>query len=180
MYHAGYEIISQPDIHHGRKNADFGQGFYLTPDEEFARRWARPYKDRDICINRYELIIDDLNIHEFERDHEWFDYIFSNRRNKEDKFKEYDVIVGPIANDTIYDTFGVITSGILEDDTALKLLELGPEYTQIVIKTDKASKQLRWLDALRLDDEQTENYRKLTSTEEKEYQKSFAELLQDI
>ena len=53
LYHAGYEIISQPDIHHGRKNADFGQGFYLTPDEEFARRWARPDKDRNIYIEDY-------------------------------------------------------------------------------------------------------------------------------
>ncbi|MDC7301289.1 DUF3990 domain-containing protein [Agathobacter ruminis] len=29
-----------PDIHCGRKNADFGQGFYLTGDVDFAHRWA--------------------------------------------------------------------------------------------------------------------------------------------
>ena len=30
-----------PDITIGRKNADFGQGFYLTDDLDFTRRWAR-------------------------------------------------------------------------------------------------------------------------------------------
>lgn len=41
LYHAGFEIIRQPDVHFGRRNADFGQGFYLTADADFARRWAR-------------------------------------------------------------------------------------------------------------------------------------------
>ena len=36
LYHAGKEEIREPDIYLGRKNADFGQGFYLTPDREFA------------------------------------------------------------------------------------------------------------------------------------------------
>ena len=39
LYHTGEVVIREPDIRRGRKNADFGQGFYLTPDEEFARRW---------------------------------------------------------------------------------------------------------------------------------------------
>ena len=38
LYHTGYEEIREPDIYHGRKNADFGQGFYMTADEEFASR----------------------------------------------------------------------------------------------------------------------------------------------
>ncbi len=41
LYHASYVVIEKPDIHFGRKNADFGQGFYLTKDLSFARRWAK-------------------------------------------------------------------------------------------------------------------------------------------
>ena len=41
LYHTSNQIIKDPDIHHGRKNADFGWGFYLTPDREFTYRWAR-------------------------------------------------------------------------------------------------------------------------------------------
>lgn len=45
------------------------------------------------------------------------------------------MIAGPIANDTIFDTFGIITSGFLSADQAIKLLLIGPQYEQIVIKT---------------------------------------------
>ena len=30
MFHTGYAEIREPDIRYGRKNADFGQGFYLS------------------------------------------------------------------------------------------------------------------------------------------------------
>ncbi len=40
-----------PDIHHGRMNADFGWGFYLTPDKDFTYRWA----GENAIVNEYEL-----------------------------------------------------------------------------------------------------------------------------
>ena len=36
-----FEEIRSPDVHHGRKNADFGQGFYMSPDRSFSERWAK-------------------------------------------------------------------------------------------------------------------------------------------
>ena len=51
LYHTGYLQIPEPDIHHGRKNADFGQGFYTTPDREFAYTWAREHKGSDTYVN---------------------------------------------------------------------------------------------------------------------------------
>ena len=38
LYHTGFETIRKPDITIGRKNADFGQGFYLSDDEEFSAK----------------------------------------------------------------------------------------------------------------------------------------------
>ena len=38
LYHTSDQVIQHPDIRYGRKNADFGQGFYLTPDREFTHR----------------------------------------------------------------------------------------------------------------------------------------------
>ena len=67
LYHAGFEKIKTPDIHHGRKNADFGWGFYLTKNEEFACRWARQRKDQDTWINTYELNLEELKVLTFER-----------------------------------------------------------------------------------------------------------------
>lgn len=36
LFHTGFDEIREPDVHHGRVNADFGQGFYLTADAERA------------------------------------------------------------------------------------------------------------------------------------------------
>ena len=47
LYHTGYSEIREPDVHYGRKNADFGQGFYLSPDRDFSYRWARIRKGED-------------------------------------------------------------------------------------------------------------------------------------
>ena len=41
LFHTSNKVIREPDIHIGRSNTDFGQGFYLTPDESFAGSWAR-------------------------------------------------------------------------------------------------------------------------------------------
>ncbi|MBQ9562757.1 MAG: DUF3990 domain-containing protein [Lachnospiraceae bacterium] len=49
LFHTGYQIIERPDIHAGRTNADFGQGFYLSDDEEFSKRWARERTALPLC-----------------------------------------------------------------------------------------------------------------------------------
>ncbi|MBQ1368748.1 MAG: DUF3990 domain-containing protein [Firmicutes bacterium] len=36
LFHTSNMEIWEPDVVRGRKNADFGQGFYLTPDLDFA------------------------------------------------------------------------------------------------------------------------------------------------
>ncbi|MBQ6722192.1 MAG: DUF3990 domain-containing protein [Clostridia bacterium] len=139
LYHTGREEIRNPDIRRGRKNADFGQGFYLSPDRDFSHRWA----GADAVINEYELDEDGLLIHRFNRDEDWFSYIFQNRRARDDL--SVDVVIGPIANDTIFETFGIISSGFLKPEDALKLLLVGPEYTQVAIKTEKAASRLKWI-----------------------------------
>ena len=113
LYHTSDREIVYPDIHHGRKNADFGCGFYLTPDREFTYRWARD----NAVVNEYELDENGLDMHVFLRDREWFEYIYNNRRLN-DELKA-DVIIGPIANDTIFDTLGIITSGYLKPEEAM-------------------------------------------------------------
>ena len=180
LYHAGYEIIRAPDIRFGRKNADFGQGFYLSDDEEFSRRWARERRDAETWLNRYELCADGLNIRRLERDGAWFDYIFANRMGYDDRLSEYDVIVGPIANDTIYDTMGILTSGLLGRDQALQLLLLGPAYEQTVIKTRKALSALRFDGAVRLTADEIAGYRETVRREEHAYQEQLAQTLQAI
>ena len=144
LYHTSDREIRNPDVHYGRKNADFGWGFYLTPDREFTYRWARDHA----VVNMYEFDESGLDVHTFSRGVEWFQYIFYNRRAKDTLTA--DVVEGPIANDTIFDTLGVISSGYLEPEDALKLLMIGPSYTQIALKTERAAQRLRWIGAERI------------------------------
>ena len=46
LYHTGFEVIKAPDVHHGRRNADFGQGFYLTTDAGFCPSLGRSTQGR--------------------------------------------------------------------------------------------------------------------------------------
>ncbi len=180
LYHTGFEIITKPDITAGRKNADFGQGFYLSDDEEFSKRWARERKGLPTILNKYELVTDGLNIKYLTRNKEWFDYIFTNRSAGADVFAGFDVIIGPIANDTIYDTLGIITSGFISRDQALRLLMIGPVYEQTVIKTEKAAAALRFDSSAQLSGEEIAGYRDIVRQEEAQYQEQFARLLTRI
>ena len=168
LYHTGDREIKTPDITMGRRNADFGPGFYLTPNRDFAYRWAR----ENAVVNEYELEERDLDLFRFSRSVEWVEYIFHNRRGKD--LRTHDVIVGHIANDTIFDTMGIITSGFLRMEDALKLLMIGPEYTQVAVKTEKAAGQLRWIGSEKI------SRPPVNAEEQAAYQDAFGAALSEI
>jgi len=170
LYHVSDIEIKDPDIRRGRKNADFGQGFYLTPDLEFARKWATG----DAVLNEYELETEGLFLKEFKIDATWFDYIYNNRHLKDGL--EADVVIGPIANDTIFDTLGIISSGFLDPNDALKLLLVGPCYTQVAIKSDKARAQLKFIKSCKVEKQESGAKEK----EEAEYQEEFAKAMEEL
>ena len=180
VFHAGYVEIPVPDIKRGRANADFGQGFYLSDNHDFASLWVREKYGSDIFVNSYELDESGLNILRFDRDEKWFRYVFSNRRSMPDQYADYDIIIGPIANDTIFDTMGIMTSGYLSDDEALKLLCVGPRYTQIVLKTRKAADNLHFIAAKTLSKETIEANKKIAAANEAEYLKLFAGVIESL
>ncbi len=170
LFHTSNMEIQEPDVVRGRKNADFGQGFYLTPDMDFACRWA----GRDAIVNEYEFDESGLLIQRFSRDEDWFRYIFENRRAKDSL--AVDVVIGPIANDTIFETFGMISSGFLKPEDAMKLLMIGPEFTQIAIKTEKAVRQLHWIRSEKI----TRIGAEQRKAEQDSYDAAFAEVLRQI
>jgi len=177
LYHTGFQKIERPDIHIGRANADFGQGFYLSDNGDFSRRWARSRRGETTWLNTYTLALDGLQVKRFERDAEWFDYIFRNRSGCPDALSEYDVIVGPIANDTIYDTWGISTSGLLSREQSLRLLMIGPVYRQTAIKTERAASRLRFISAQVIEEKEIAEYRNKVLEEQEVFQKEFVEVM---
>ena len=46
IYHGSNKIIEHPIFGYGRKNNDFGLGFYCTQNIEMAKEWAvSPFED---------------------------------------------------------------------------------------------------------------------------------------
>lgn len=179
LYHTGFHERRNPDIRAGRKNADFGQGYYLTPDRDFAERWATERRGETTFVNAYELETDGLKILELRRGEVWFDYIFQNRAGQPDSMPDCDVILGPVANDTLYDLMGMTTSGFLAKEISLQILSLGPAYTQAVVKTDRAAAQLRFLEARTLTSEEIARFRRTIRKEEEAYQLAVAQALSE-
>lgn len=177
VYHAGYLAIEKPDVYYGRKNADFGQGFYVTPDGGFARRWARQKRGLDTVLNVYDLDTDGLSQHAFRRGTEWAGYILQNRGNGHDSLQGTDIITGPIACDTIYDSLGIASGGFLGQEGILTVFTAGREYTQIALKTPEAAEHLRFLRSEIIDPREVARLRAVVAEEEKAYQSAVAELL---
>lgn len=143
-------------------------------------RWVKCRDGEPSYVNIYELDTEGLSVKTLSRDVEWFDYISGNRKGSEDVFASYDVIVGPIANDTLYDVFGIPTSGMLSREDSLALLKLGGEYHQIVIKSELAAERLRWEEAVEVNSETVGQYRELIQAEKEAYQLQFQEYLENM
>ena len=101
-------------------------------------------------------------------------YIFDNRRTKDSLTA--DVIIGPIANDTIFDTLGILSSGYVKPEDAIKLLMIGPCYTQYAIKTDKAAANLRFISSEKI----TGTDPAILKQEQDQYMRLFSEELNKI
>ena len=180
LYHTGYDIVKRPDIHRGRANADFGRGFYLSPDQCFAESWAQEKRDTLPVVNRYRLSCGGLRVLRLYRDIEWYRCIRDHRVGRTDGKKDIDIVIGPIANDTIFDTLGIMTSGFLSEEEGLRLLRIGPAYTQVVIKSARAAERLCWLSARQLSAAEVSASAVSLRRREAEYQQMLAAVMQDM
>ena len=88
--------------------------------------------------------------------------------------------MGPIATDTLFETYGIITSGLLPKEQSLALLMIGPEYEQVVIKSVRAAERLRWISAEELGSEECARCSEALAREEAEYQRAFAARLERL
>lgn len=110
VYHGSYIAIKKPKLIKERNTKDFGPGFYCTVIREQAERWAKRY-DTGI-VNTYTVRLNtNLNILEFkEMTEEWLDFIINCRHGKS---HNYDVVIGAMANDQIYNFIADYIDGII-------------------------------------------------------------------
>lgn len=110
VYHGSYTTVEIPKIIEGKNTKDFGEGFYCTTIKEQAKRWARRYDTGIVSI--YDVRINtSLKILEFkEMTEEWLDFIIACRYGKK---HDYDIVIGAMANDQIYNFVSDFMDGII-------------------------------------------------------------------
>lgn len=146
LYHGSYLEIEKPDLLHSRSNVDFGRGFYVTPLYEQAEKWCVRFKRRgkDGIISRYEYDESEeteLRILKFNDYSEaWLDFILNCRNGKD--MTEYDLVVGGVANDKVFNTVELFFDGLIDKTEAIKRLRYEQPNLQLCFRTGKALKLL--------------------------------------
>lgn len=142
VYHGSYMPVVNPDVTKSRKNVDFGQGFCVTPIEEQAYSWAKRFKrnKEKSIVSVYEFDIEECeklySVLEFEGyTQEWLDYITSCRRQQETG--NFDVIIGGVANDKVFNTIELYFDGLIEKTEAIKRLCYEKPNLQICIRNQE-------------------------------------------
>ena len=150
LYHGSNTSVEEPKISVSDRRLDFGSGFYMTSSFEQAERWAdhtmQRRKNGMPTVSVYTLpdnFKDLLNVKFFpEPNEEWLHFVVANRRGHILQ-NEYDLIIGPVANDQTISTIMLFEDGFLDVDTAIRHLKPQKLKDQYVIKTDKALKFLK-------------------------------------
>lgn len=137
LYHGTNTEFDKIDLKKCRPNKDFGRGFYLThirkQAEEMAIRrcefsgWGTP------IVQKYEFdesLLQDgnLKIKVFEGvSVEWAEFILKNRKARGKRQHNYDIVVGPVADDgvvlqiNLYDQHIITIEQLVEGLTYRKL-----------------------------------------------------------
>lgn len=140
VYHAGTDIVKSPDCRRGRKNLDFGQGFYVTDIYDQAINFAKSKSsDRKLppIINIYNLekdaILENAKSLIFEKyDGDWLDFIVACRSGR-DVWTKYDYVEGGVADDRVINTVALYIQGFLSREDALGRLKYYRPNNQICI-----------------------------------------------
>lgn len=139
LYHGSYCQVKNPNIYYSRESLDFGKGFYLTNIKDQALSWSKRFIRRGKLgyLNTYILDFDNLKdlykIKVFDSyDMEWLEFIL-DCRNQGTKYLEYDVIIGGIADDRVYNTIELYEFDLISKDEALKRLKYYKPNNQICI-----------------------------------------------
>lgn len=172
LYHGSEKIIEKPVFGAGKRNNDYGSGFYCTEDYELAMEWAVD-ENRDGFVNSYDFNLESTNMRILDLSNgysvlSWIAILLENRNfdvsspiareakkyildNFAPSYQEYDVIKGYRADDSYFSfarDFLNNTISIEQLGAAMKYGNLGE---QIVIKSERAFSELLFSRAFEAD-----------------------------
>lgn len=151
-YHGSDTVVDAPRILAAKRPLDFGEGFYVTTSKEQAAAWAKRVAFRNKssypCVNFYEFDSDKAKnklviMHFAVADEKWLDFVCSNRNGKDTE--EYDIVIGPVADDSVYRVVVAYENGDIDKETALKKLKTESLCDQILFHTERSLGYLKYV-----------------------------------
>lgn len=156
LFHGSNVVVQTPKILSGLRALDFGAGFYLTSSRLQAQKWAGAVARRrgteEGIVNSYTL--DDnfhlvLRVLEFPTANaDWLDFVVQNRKGQ--IVSSYDLVVGPVANDSTLPVIDDYMDGKYDKEEAVKRLMPQKLTDQYAFLTEKAIQFLRFEGSERL------------------------------
>lgn len=140
VFHGATIAIPRPLVNVGRKQLDFGEGFYVTDLAEQAISWSQhPINaGKEHVLNIYDFDIEGaLSVgyrykHFVAYDSEWLEFVVSNRRG-ERLWMNFDIVEGGIANDRVFNTIELYAAGLTPMEAAVKKLQYEKPNNQICL-----------------------------------------------
>jgi hypothetical protein len=154
LYHGTYTDFQTIELDKCRPYKDFGKGFYLTDIEEQASKMA---EKKAIIFNGTPIILkyefDDkllhngmLKVRQFDKpNREWAEFIYNNRSRSCNFRHDYDIVTGPIANDSVAYLLDRYEEGTLSLDELAHELEFRELNFQYCFGSESAIKYLKRL-----------------------------------
>jgi hypothetical protein len=157
LFHASTIEVTSPKIINRFKTLDFFVFFYTTSNKEQAEIFAskvynRRKKEGFPIVNIYEFNdrVLELNTLIFDLPSEkWLDFVVYNRKfgRKED----YDLIVGPVANDDVFSVIALYESGNLTKNETIERFKVKSLYNQYLFCNEKALSNLTFIESYKPD-----------------------------
>jgi len=151
VYHGSNVTVEKPKLIIPNRTLDYGSGFYTTMNLSQAENFAINVVNRNDgwgtpIVSYYEIdydkILRELSVLVFDcPDDKWLDYVYANRTAKYTG-AWHDVVIGPVANDSVYRVFRLFENGDIDREIAIKRLKVTKLFNQIVFRTEKAIDEL--------------------------------------
>lgn len=148
LYHGSNQPINDIDLSMGKRNKDFGRGFYTTHLLEQASFWSERISERYggvPTVSEFEFDLEaalaaGLNIKIFDKpDREWAVFVMDNRRGDDNEFQhDYDIVIGPVADDKMARLFGLYELEIIDLDAVVRGLTYKDLNSQYFFATERS------------------------------------------
>lgn len=178
LFHgAKTEIDGEIDIHKGRKNNDFGQGFYTGESYEQAISFVSGFGNSSVYYIRFDER--DLKCKRYEVNQEWMMTI-AYYRGTLDEYKDHpavkalieqsrncDYIIAPIADNRMFQIINSFIEGELTDKQCKHCLAATNLGMQYIFVSEKAVSQVKLIECCYISQNEREYYKNIRLEESK-------------